>query len=80
MLFREIIAVYCENHTEHINTLWGQNAGFFFNVKAGGTYSYRCALKCYQTIVHVLNEHIVKILNFINQIPSSEADNYSAFW
>jgi hypothetical protein len=21
MLFREIIAVYCENHTEHINTL-----------------------------------------------------------
>jgi hypothetical protein len=26
MLFREIIAVYCENHTEHINTLRGQNA------------------------------------------------------
>jgi hypothetical protein len=26
MLFREIIAVYCENHTEHINTLCGQNA------------------------------------------------------
>jgi hypothetical protein len=25
MLFREIIAVYCENHTEHINTLCGQN-------------------------------------------------------
>jgi hypothetical protein len=24
MLFREIIAVYCENHTEHINTLCGQ--------------------------------------------------------
>jgi hypothetical protein len=21
MLFREIIAVYCENHTEHIDTL-----------------------------------------------------------
>jgi hypothetical protein len=21
MLFREIISVYCENHTEHINTL-----------------------------------------------------------
>jgi hypothetical protein len=28
MLFREIIAVYCENHTEHINTLRGQNAEF----------------------------------------------------
>jgi hypothetical protein len=25
MLFREIIAVYCENHTEHTNTLCGQN-------------------------------------------------------
>jgi hypothetical protein len=25
MLFREIIAVYCENHTEHMNTLCGQN-------------------------------------------------------
>jgi hypothetical protein len=28
MLFREIIAVYCENRTEHINTLCGQNAEF----------------------------------------------------
>jgi hypothetical protein len=24
MLFRETVAVYCENHTEHINTLCGQ--------------------------------------------------------
>jgi hypothetical protein len=23
MLFRETVAVYCENHTEHINTLCG---------------------------------------------------------
>jgi hypothetical protein len=28
MLFREIIAVYCENHTEHKNTLCGQNAEY----------------------------------------------------
>jgi hypothetical protein len=28
MLFRETVAVYCENNTEHINTLCGQNAGF----------------------------------------------------
>jgi hypothetical protein len=28
MPFREIIAGYCENHTEHINTLCGQNAEF----------------------------------------------------
>jgi hypothetical protein len=26
MLVRETVAVYCENHTEHINTLCGQNA------------------------------------------------------
>jgi hypothetical protein len=28
MLFRETIAVCCENHTEHINTLCGQKAEF----------------------------------------------------
>jgi hypothetical protein len=26
MLFRETVAVYCENHAEHINTFCGQNA------------------------------------------------------
>jgi hypothetical protein len=26
MLFRETVAVYCENHTEHTNILCGQNA------------------------------------------------------
>jgi hypothetical protein len=26
MLFRETVAVYCEKHTEHTNTLCGQNA------------------------------------------------------
>jgi hypothetical protein len=44
MLFRETVAVYCENHTEHTNTLCGQNAEFWY-VKAGGTYSNRWALK-----------------------------------
>jgi hypothetical protein len=38
MLFRETVAVYCENHTEHTNMLRGQNAEFYF-VKAGGTYT-----------------------------------------
>jgi hypothetical protein len=32
MLFREIIAVYCENHTDHINTLCGQNAIYINSV------------------------------------------------
>jgi hypothetical protein len=38
MLFGETVAVYCENHMEHANTLRGQNAEFW-NVKADGTYS-----------------------------------------
>jgi hypothetical protein len=38
MLFGETVAVYCENHTEHADTLCGQNAEFWC-VKAGGTYS-----------------------------------------
>jgi hypothetical protein len=45
MLFRETIAVYCENNTEHINTLRGQSAEFYY-AKAGGIYSNHCALKC----------------------------------
>jgi hypothetical protein len=38
MLYREIIAVCSEIHTEHINTLGGQNVEFV-SVKPGGTYS-----------------------------------------
>jgi hypothetical protein len=44
MLFRETIAVYCENHMKHINTLRGQNAEFWY-VKTGGIYSNHSALK-----------------------------------
>jgi hypothetical protein len=35
VLFTETVVVYCENHTEHINTLCGQNAQFLY-VKFGG--------------------------------------------
>jgi hypothetical protein len=44
MLFRETVAVYCENRTEHTNTLCGQNSKFF-NIKVGRACSKRCALK-----------------------------------
>jgi hypothetical protein len=44
MLYREIIAVCAEIHTKHINTLCGQHVEFV-NVKPGGTYSNRWALK-----------------------------------
>jgi hypothetical protein len=44
MLFGETFAVYCENHTEHTNTLCGQN-GQFYCVKAGGAYSVHSAFE-----------------------------------
>jgi hypothetical protein len=44
MLFGETVAVYCENHTEHTDTLCGQNVESWC-VKAGGTYSNHWALK-----------------------------------
>jgi hypothetical protein len=34
MLFGETVAVYCENHTEHTETLCGQNTKFWY-VKSG---------------------------------------------
>jgi hypothetical protein len=37
MLFGETVAVYCENHMKHTNTLCGQNPEFWC-VKACGTY------------------------------------------
>jgi hypothetical protein len=42
MLFRETVAVYCENHMEHTDTLCGQNADFLI-VKAVGIHNYHCA-------------------------------------
>jgi hypothetical protein len=44
MLYRKIIAVCSEIHTKHINTLCGQNVELL-NVKPGGTYSDRWAVK-----------------------------------
>jgi hypothetical protein len=38
MLFGETVAVYCENHTEHTDTLCGQNVEFWC-VNADGTYT-----------------------------------------
>jgi len=46
MLYREIIAVCSEIHTEHINALCGQNVELLI-VKPGGTYSNHWALEGY---------------------------------
>jgi hypothetical protein len=39
MLFREIIAVYCENHTEHTSTLGKMQS--VLNVNVGDKYNYQ---------------------------------------
>jgi hypothetical protein len=56
MLFREIIAVYCENYTEQINTLCGQN-GEILNLIAGGTYSVTTELINYDVRITPLLDH-----------------------
>jgi hypothetical protein len=44
MLYREIIAVCSQIHTQYINTLCGQN-GELFNVKPGGKYTNHWVFK-----------------------------------
>jgi hypothetical protein len=44
MLFRETVAVYCENHKKHINTLPGENVELSL-LRVRGTDSYHLALK-----------------------------------
>jgi hypothetical protein len=44
MLCKKIIAVYSENHTKQINTLFGQNAVLLI-VIAGGTYTCHWGFK-----------------------------------
>jgi len=44
VLYREIIAVCSQIHTQHINTLCGQNLGIL-NVKPAGAYSAHWGLQ-----------------------------------
>jgi len=51
MVYREMIAVCSEIHTQHINTLCGQNTGFF-NFKLGDIYSNHSAVYSYLSILN----------------------------
>jgi hypothetical protein len=70
MLFREIIAVYSENCMRLINTLFGRYAKIL-KVKADGTYSYHCGLKCYACLTQY---PVVEVLVFcrLNKDRSSQ--------
>jgi hypothetical protein len=46
MVFKELIAVYCENHMKPMNTLCAHNEELLI-VRAGGTYSDYLVLKGY---------------------------------
>jgi hypothetical protein len=52
MLFRETVAVYCENHAEHTYTLCGQHAECYVYVKADDIYSDHWVLKGYSCCHH----------------------------
>jgi hypothetical protein len=45
MLFRETVAVYCENHTEHTDTLCAQNAVYINAVRTSQETHYVSATK-----------------------------------
>jgi hypothetical protein len=53
MLFRETVAVYCENHTEHTDTLCWQNADIL-NVKTGEYMQVAITTQCCKWL-HILN-------------------------
>jgi hypothetical protein len=40
------MAIGCQKHMHHVNTLCKENAELF-NARPSGTYSYHWALKCY---------------------------------
>jgi hypothetical protein len=51
MLYRQILVVCSEIHTKHINTLYGQNIGFF-NVELGGIYNNHWAVYSYLSFIN----------------------------
>ena len=53
MLYGEIIAVYSESQTQHINTMCGQNAALI-NVKTSGTCSNHWAVKGFYAVENSL--------------------------
>jgi hypothetical protein len=78
MLFKETVAAYCENHTEHTDTLCGQNAEFK-DVKIAGIYSNHWDLNSskhapysYHTLYIFVNFSVMvdAILSFVLRVMS----------
>jgi hypothetical protein len=62
-LFGEIVAVYCENHTEHTDRVHVQN-GELYHVKACGTCSNHWASRDLIISFHDVNSILKKLLEF----------------
>lgn len=67
MLLRDIIAVYCENHTEHTSRLCGLDAEFL-HVEAGCTYSKELLLLFQAVYINEMRSEVgsklILVLNF----------------
>jgi hypothetical protein len=57
MPFKDIIAVYCENHKERVNTVRGQTA-HLFSVKAGGSAVTKLNFSLRKRLQLVATSHI----------------------
>jgi hypothetical protein len=77
MLFRETVAVYCENHTEHTNTLCGQKAELY--VKASGTYNNHVLMQSWR-MLRVISSHrnLWNLLRII-YVPKNSLDVWESF-
>jgi hypothetical protein len=54
MLFRETVVVYCENHTEHKDTLCGQNAVYINSVRTSQESHYASATKANRLMLFIV--------------------------
>jgi hypothetical protein len=71
MLLREAVPVYFENHTEHTDTLCGQNAEFCC-VKTGGINSDHWALNWSMAVWHIPHVIVHSLVYFSVLRPGRE--------
>jgi hypothetical protein len=76
-MFGEAIAVYCQNHTEHINTLCGQNAVYINSVRTSQETHYISATKpnrlmLFREIIAVYRENYTEHIHCVGRLQSAE--------
>jgi hypothetical protein len=74
MSYREKVAVCCEIHTKHINTLRGKNVKLL-KVKPGGTYSDHLALQLKSQCT--VMEHLISYVKMMVEMRGEMVSNGS---